>query len=95
MPLTDHVTFKAVLQRGNRVQIPKNIRLLYQLEPKQIFRVMVRPAGSIAWREQFYTHMCKDGRMVIPKLTLALFQDSYGSLVGRILQIDLFPAQGP
>jgi bifunctional DNA-binding transcriptional regulator/antitoxin component of YhaV-PrlF toxin-antitoxin module len=95
MPLTDRVTFNAVLQKGNRVQIPKHVRWLYKLETKQILIVKVRPAGAIELMEEFYSHMCKDGRIVVPKLTLALFQDRHGSLVGRILQIVLEPAQGP
>ena len=95
MPLTRSVTFKAVLQKGNRVQIPKQIRWLHKMEPQQILKAAVRPAKPLAIEEEFYTHMNKDGRIVIPKLTLTLIQDRYGSLIGRVLQIDLEPAQGP
>ncbi|HUV97911.1 MAG TPA: hypothetical protein VMW14_00210 [Candidatus Paceibacterota bacterium] len=95
MPLTESVTFKTVLQKGNRVQIPRHIRWLYKLETEQILRVIVKPADAILLSEEFYTHMCKDGRIVIPKLTLTLLQDRYGSLLGRILEIYLLPAQGP
>ena len=95
MPLTESVTFNAVLQKGNRVQIPRHIRWLYKLETEQILRVIVKREGAVLLSEEFYTHMCKDGRIVIPKLILALLPDRYGSPLGRILEIHLLPAQGP
>ena len=44
---------------------------------------------------EFYTRMGKDGRIVIPKLTIRLLQVRYGDLIGRVLQIDFEPAQSP
>jgi bifunctional DNA-binding transcriptional regulator/antitoxin component of YhaV-PrlF toxin-antitoxin module len=95
MPLTESVTFKAVLLKGNRVQIPRHIRWLYKLETEQILRVIVKRAGAVLLSKEFYTHMGKDGRIVIPKLILALLPDRYGSPLGRILETHLLPAQGP
>ena len=39
MPLTRKVTFRRMLQRGCRVQIPKMIRWEFKLEPGQVFKV--------------------------------------------------------
>ena len=93
MPLTRLVSFKAALQKGNRVQIPKLIRWQFKLEPEQILKATILHPESFDIRERFYTHMNKDGRITIPKITLKLIQDRLTSLKGCILKIDLEPAE--
>ena len=48
MSLTERVSFKTRLQRGNRVQVPKYVRWHYKLETTQILEVTVSVLG--AWR---------------------------------------------
>ena len=43
MPLTQKVSFKTMLQKGNRVQLPKLIRWKFKLETSQILKVTVFP----------------------------------------------------
>ena len=92
MPLTRPVTFKATLQEGNRIQIPRLIRWQYKLEPQQILKASVAVSCRFSW-EQFHTHMTKDGRIVVPKLILQLLQNANESLVGQILEIQLEPIE--
>jgi hypothetical protein len=90
MPLTESVDFKAVLQRGNRIQIPRLIRWQYRMEPDQVLKVKVK---TESWREEeFYARMGKDGRLTIPKLTLELLQQEDESLAGSVLEVTLEPA---
>jgi hypothetical protein len=89
------VTFRAVLERGNRVQVPKNVRWEFKLETDQVMRVSVGVVGSFAGKECFYARMRRDGRITIPKVTVSLLQDSARegqSLVGTILNVELEPA---
>ena len=72
MPLTQKVNFKTKLQRGNRVQIPKLVRWRYKLEPDQILKVTVSVHGVWSTPESYLSRMGKDGRILIPKLILAL-----------------------
>jgi hypothetical protein len=41
VPLTEAVSFKVRLQRGNRVQVPRPIRWRFKLETSQVLRVNV------------------------------------------------------
>lgn len=93
MALTRLVTFKAVLQKGNRVQIPRLIRWQFKLEPEQVLKATVAIEGILGEPEGFYTHMNKDGRITVPKITLKLIQGRLTSLEGYILEIDLEPAE--
>jgi hypothetical protein len=75
MPLTQKVKFKTLLQRGNRVQVPKLIHWQFKMETDQTLKVGVRRLGF--WRpvQFFYAKMGKDGRIHIPELALAFFQN--------------------
>jgi hypothetical protein len=46
LPLTERLDFKAVLQKGNRFQLPKLVRWKFKLETSQILKVTVFPAKS-------------------------------------------------
>lgn len=91
MPLTDRVSFKTRLQRGNRVQVPKYVRWHYKLEPTQILEVSISILG--AWRptQSFLSRMSKDGRIVIPKLIIALFRDGKLNLDNHVAEVRLAP----
>jgi hypothetical protein len=91
MPLTQKVAFKAVLQKGNRVQVPKLIRWQFKMETDQTLKVGVRRLNF--WRpvQFFYAKMGKDGRIFIPELVLAFFQEEKQSLAGHVFEVTLEP----
>ena len=92
MPLTESVSFKAVLQKGSRVQIPRLFRWQYRMEANQVLKVNVRIAGSFV-DERFLARMTRDGRLTIPKLTLKLLQEGKEeSLEGCVLEVTVEPA---
>jgi bifunctional DNA-binding transcriptional regulator/antitoxin component of YhaV-PrlF toxin-antitoxin module len=92
MPLTQKVTFTAMLQRGKRVQIPKLIRWQFKMEPNQVLKVGVNAINVWTGWQFFYAKMGKDGRILIPKLTLALLRSENPNLIGYIMEITLEPA---
>ena len=86
--------FKAVLQRGNKVQVPRLVRWQYRMEPDQVLRVEVR-SEEFFGSERFLGRMRSDGRLTIPGLTLKLLLgDEEGSLEGHVLEVTLEPADG-
>jgi hypothetical protein len=95
VPLTRAVEFKAVLQRGNRVQVPKLVRWEFKLESSQVLKVRVGPVGAHGQKEQFFGRMNSDGRMTVPKLPLDLLQNRCNggkSLVNYVLEVQLEPS---
>jgi hypothetical protein len=92
MPLTQKVTFTAMLQRGKRVQIPKLIRWQFKMEPNQVLKVGVNAINVWTGWQFFYAKMGKDGRILIPKLTLALLRSENPNLIGYVMEITLEPA---
>jgi hypothetical protein len=92
LPLAEKVAFKTVLQKGNRVQVPKLVRWQFKMEPEQVLKVGVHLMDSWLARQYFYAKMRRDGRLLIPKLTLALLQKDENSLVGYVLEVTLEPA---
>ena len=62
MPLTERVDFKAVLQKGNRVQVPKLLRWRFKLEASQALKATVTAANVFSGWETFYGRMDKSGR---------------------------------
>ncbi len=92
MPLTEKVTFKAKLQKGNRVQVPKLIRWQFKLETDQVLKISVKPINMWVSGELFYVKMAKDGRVLIPKLILVLMQDEKTSVEDFVLNVTLEPA---
>ncbi len=94
MPLTERVGFKARLQRGNRVQLPKLIRWRYKLESGQVLRVTVSVLGAWGGFETFYGRMDKSGRVTIPRLTLELLCTRiHGepNLAGAVMEVRVEP----
>ena len=95
MPLTKQVSFKAALQRGNRIQVPKLIRWQFKLEPQQVLKVTVDLEELGYGTEEFYAKMGGDGRIAVPKLMLKLLQgEDEESLVGSVFEVKLEPAEG-
>lgn len=94
MPLVRQVSFKAVLQRGNRVQVPKLVRWQFKMDASQVLEVSVKVAGSFVGREVFYARMNKDGRITIPRLTLEILDEGRKkSLEGSVLEVQVEPAE--
>lgn len=92
MVLTGQVEFKAVLQRGNRIQVPRLIRWSYKLEPSQVLKVSVHFERN--WRSQeFFAQMSKDGRICLPKLTSDLLKVAHEeqSIIGAVVVVVLRP----
>ena len=91
MPLTQKVTFKTMLQRGNRVQIPKLIRWQFKMEPCQVLKVGVNAVNIWTGWQFFYAKTGKDGRILIPKLTLALLRSENPNLTNYVMEVMLEP----
>lgn len=90
MPLTESVSFKAVLQKGNRIQIPRLLRWQFKLEPTQIFEIQVTLEGSFH-EEEFLGRMNNDGRITIPKLIMNLLKEEEENLEGHVFKVMLTP----
>ena len=93
MPLTVKVTFETLLEKGNRLQIPKLIQWQFKMEQNQVLRVGVSPKR--VWgggANFFYAKMDKQGRILIPKLTLALTAKENPNLDCYIFDVWLEPA---
>jgi hypothetical protein len=96
MPLTQKVTFKTVLQKGNRVQVPKLVRWQFKMETDQVLKIGIGTHKVGIWCEweSFYGKMGKDGRILIPKLMLALLrsESEKPDLTGYVMEVTLEPA---
>ena len=95
LPLTERVEFKTLLQKGNRLQIPKLVRWKYKLESSQVLRVSVAAAGKLGSWETFHGRMDKSGRITISSLIQKqLLQRAPGmqSLTGTVVLVKLEPA---
>ena len=73
MPLTHIVRFKAVIGKGNRIQIPRLIRWEFKLETTQLLKGHIYLFGR-GVEETFYVKMNKDGRITVPKLNANLIK---------------------
>jgi hypothetical protein len=99
LPLTEAVSFKTLLQKGNRVQVPKLVRWQFKMETTQVLKVTVKIETSqySSVLESFYARMSGDGRITVPWLALVLLQKraSAGkSLTGYALEVKIEPAEG-
>ena len=72
MPLTTRVSFEMLLEKGNRLQIPKLIQWQFKMEQNQVLRVGVSPKRIWGGPKFFYAKMDKQGRILIPKLMLSI-----------------------
>jgi bifunctional DNA-binding transcriptional regulator/antitoxin component of YhaV-PrlF toxin-antitoxin module len=94
VPLTESVSFKTVLQKGNRIQLPKLVRWKYKLEQNQILKVSVTALNFYGGWETFLATMDKSGRITVPKLVLRLLEEEAGeeSLAGAVMEVNIEPA---
>jgi bifunctional DNA-binding transcriptional regulator/antitoxin component of YhaV-PrlF toxin-antitoxin module len=93
MPLATRVSFETVLEKGNRLQIPKLIRWQFKMEQNQILNVRVSPKRLLGFNKCFYAKVDKQGRILIPKLMLALMANKENpNLEGYIFDVWLEPA---
>lgn len=92
MPLDEKVSFTAVLQKGNRVQVPRVVRWRFKMDSEQVLKVTVNPVEIRTVGRSFYARMDKSGRITVPKLTRELVRGIYGeSRVGHGLNVTLEP----
>ena len=92
MPLTEKMSFQAMLQRGNRLQVPRVVRWRFKLESDQVLKVTVSCPDASLMGEHFYATMSKDGRIVVPKLILAVLARFKPSLEGYAFRVILEPS---
>jgi len=97
MPLTEQETFKAKLQRHNRLAVPTLLRWRYKMEPGELLKVTVKPLEPEGFREEeFLAKMAIDGRLTIPKLTMKILErDEEKSLAGAIFEVTISPTGNP
>ena len=93
MPLTQKVSFKTVLQKGNRVQVPKVVRWQFKMDSEQVLKVGLHAVNVWSGWETFYARMGRDGRITLPKLTRELLQDREQSLTGCVMEVVLEPGE--
>ena len=92
LPLTEKVSFQAMLQRGNRLQVPRVVRWRFKLENNQVLKVTVSCREASPIGEHFYATMSQDGRIVVPKLILTALAFYKPNLEGYTFQVTLEPS---
>ena len=95
LPLTERVEFKTLLQKGNRLQIPKLVRWKYKLESTQVLKVSVAAAGKLGSWETFHGQIDKSGRITVSRLIQEqLLRRTPGmqSLTGTVVSVSIEPA---
>ncbi|TET27173.1 MAG: hypothetical protein E3J73_02925 [Candidatus Bathyarchaeum sp.] len=91
MPLTQAVSFKAVIQKNRRIHIPVVIRWRFKLEPGEVFKMHLKLGHHF---EDFYCRMGTDGRLTVPKVTAKEFLKSEEeSLEGSRVEVTLYPVK--
>jgi len=80
-----------MLQRGNRFQVSKYVRWKYKLETNQTLKVTLTVIGVWNTVQVFLARMSRDGRIVIPKINMALMQNREVELAGYVLNVTLEP----
>ena len=81
-----------MLQKGNRVQVPKVVRWQFKMDTEQVLKVSVTAINVWSGWQTFYAQMDKSGRIIIPKLTWELLRDKEKSLTGYIMEVMVEPA---
>jgi len=82
----------ALLQKGNRVQVPRVIRWRFKMDTEQVLKVSVYAVNVWSGWETFYVRMGRDGRITVPKLSRELLRGSEQSLTGYVMEVILEPA---
>jgi len=89
VPLTRKVSFKTMLQKGNRVQVPIVVRWQFKIDTEQVLKVTVHAINVFSGWEVFYARMGRDGRINIPKLQRELLRGKEQDLTGYIMEVTL------
>jgi hypothetical protein len=92
VPLTQKVSFKTMLQKGNRVQVPKVVRWQFKMDTEQVLKVSVHAVNVWSDWQTFYARMGRDGRITVPKLQRELLRDREQELTGYVMEVTLEPA---
>jgi bifunctional DNA-binding transcriptional regulator/antitoxin component of YhaV-PrlF toxin-antitoxin module len=92
MPLTQKVTFKTMLQRGNRVQVPKLVRWQFKMDTQQVLKVTVDAVNVWSGGQTFYAKIGKDGRITLPQFQRELLWGRKQNLTGYVMEVTLEPA---
>ena len=93
MPIIEKVSFKTMLERGNRIQIPELIRWQFKVETNQMLNVGVNDLNTQSGWQFFYAKMKKDERILIPLLITRLLQENESKITGHILEVTIEPGQ--
>ena len=92
MPLTQKVSFKTMLQKGNRVQVPKLVRWQFKMDTEQVLKVSVTAFNLWSDWQTFYARMGRDGRITVPKLQRELLRGKEQDLTCYVMEVTLEPA---
>ena len=91
MPLSKSVVFKSVLKKGNRFQVPKLVRSQQKLNTSEVLKVTVSVVGLMQAHETFLAPIHRDGRIVVPQLTIDLMRHEKPNLEGYAVEVTLQP----
>ena len=92
VPLTQKVSFKTMLQKGNRVQVPRVVRWRFKMDTEQVLKVSVYAVNVWSGWEIFYARIGRDGRITVPKLQRELLRSKEQDLTGYVMDVTLEPA---
>lgn len=91
--LTERVCFKGMLQKGNRLQVPKLVRWQFKMDSKQVLKVTLKAVGAFKGYQSFFAQMTKEGRITVPEIPLELLKpDTEDSLKQYIMEVTIEPA---
>jgi hypothetical protein len=92
VPLTQRVSFKTILQKGNRVQVPRVVRWQFKMDMEQVLKVSVTAVNLWSGWQTFYARIGRDGRITVPKLQRELLRGKEQDLTGYVMEVTLEPA---
>lgn len=78
-----------MLQKKNRLQIPKLVMWQYKLDDSEVLKVTVSVVNLWGSHESFVAKVQKGGRIVIPKFTIALLKHDKPSLQGYPIEVTI------
>jgi len=93
LPITERITYKTVLQKGKKIQVPELIRCQFKVETNQLLNVGVNDLNTQSGWQFFFAKMSIDGRIRIPLLIIKLLQNEESDITGHILEVTLEPGQ--
>jgi len=91
MPLTQKVSFKTVLQRGNRVQVSKLIRWQFKMGTKQVLKVAVNGCQRVERRIKLLRKKGQRRTHNLPKLNANCCRGRKQNLTRYVMEVTLEP----